>query len=237
MTSALSRRLSGARPVSCLIRLLFGALQHEGGLNERDPAVLRLHEILRHKHTVRCAPQGHAAPPRTEPLFGQGPGRSHARRGRDAAKRRPAGERTQLKGVFCHRLGSRQLGRADRNSIEERGMGGGGGGRQGGDAHVLPYLHQAPDPSATRGGRSGRGFPVSGRGVFSLMKSRVATRARCTASVSTDRPLSLDPQQRHSRKTSSVRLQQHLCGPIAGFQLRFLVNRSNASSRKFSARD
>ena len=106
MTSALSRRLSGARPVSCLIRLLFGALQHEGGLNERDPAVLRLHEILRHKHTVRCAPQGRAAPPRTEALLGQAPGRSHARRGRHAAKRRPAGERTQHKGVFCRRPGS-----------------------------------------------------------------------------------------------------------------------------------
>ena len=156
MTSAFCRRLSGARPASCLIRLLFGALQHEGGLNERDPAVLRLHEILRHKHTVRCAPQGRAAPPRTEPVLGQAPGRSPARRGRGAAKRRPAGKRTQHKMFSGTGLGLSSWGALI--AIRSRSGGWGGGRRQGGDAHVLPYLHQAPDPSATRGGRSGRGF-------------------------------------------------------------------------------
>ena len=120
--------------------------------------------------------------------------------------------------------------------------GGWGGAEGGGRAEMRMFYptfirHQTRPPQ--EGAAQGGAFPVCGRGVFSLMMSGVATRARCTASVSTERSLALDPQQRRSRKTSSVdsvRLQQHhLCGLIAVFQLRFLLNRSNASSRKFSA--
>ena len=182
-------------------------------------------------------------------------------RGKDAAQGRflpPAWVRWHPEGVFCHRSGATGLGKGRSTRafsatgwglgswgalIAIRSRSGGWGGAEGGGRAEMRMFyptfirHQTRPPQ--EGAAQGGAFPVCGRGVFSLMMSGVATRARCTASVSTERSLALDPQQRRSRKTSSVdsvRLQQHhLCGLIAVFQLRFLLNRSNASSRKFSA--